>query len=95
MSRTPGTASEAERQALEVGDETVVVITEPNENKDRDPVTQIDGTTVFVRFQDRTPEFGEAVRVRIADIGTSHMVAVAVDADSTTPTDEGGEGTDE
>lgn len=69
-----------DRQDLQVGDETVVVITDPNEGQDRDAMTQIDGIATFVRFKgDYSPDFGETVRVRIADVKETTIVAVAIE----------------
>lgn len=65
---------------VERGDILTAVITDPNVDKDRDPITEIDGVTTFVRFDDGyEPEFGETVKIKIADLGDSHMVAVARD----------------
>jgi predicted RNA-binding protein with TRAM domain len=67
-------------RTLAVGDETTVVITDTNNGCDRDPVAQIDGVITFVRFPSGvTPEFGAAVRVRIADVAENNNVAVAID----------------
>lgn len=75
------------RGEIGVGDITTFVVTETNQNQDRDPVSQYAGTTVFLRYPNgMEPEFGEAVRARIADKGENHYVAVVMERG-----DEGGD----
>lgn len=62
------------------GDKLPVVITDTNDDSSKDPVTEIDGMTTFIRFENGyQPSFGEMVTVKIADIADSHIVAVATD----------------
>lgn len=71
-------ASSPRPEDLQVGDTVRVVITDPNTGGDRDPFTRIDGLATFVKFPDGyAPSFGETVRVAIADISETTIVAVA------------------
>lgn len=64
---------------IEIGETYTVVITEANKNEDRDPVTQINGKSTFVRFNEYQPDFGEEVTVRLADMTENYNIAVAID----------------
>jgi predicted RNA-binding protein with TRAM domain len=68
------------RDDIQVGDETTVVITDTNAESSRDPIAQIDGKICFVRYPDGTePEFGESVRVKVADESDGNYVAVVME----------------
>lgn len=76
---TCGTAVE---KALRRGDEMTIVVHHPNTDADRDPAGRIDNRTTYIRFEDGTPddlEFGDTVRVRIADITEHNVFAVALE----------------
>ena len=72
---------ENDEQDLQVGDETVLVVTAPNNDIDRDPVAKLDGLPCFLKFEDSyEPEFGETVTVKVADVKRgSFATAVVLD----------------
>lgn len=77
-----GDLADRDQDTLEVGDILDVVITEPNPDGDKDPMTQVDGVATFVRYPgDYQPEFGETARCRVADVGDTHIVLTAVQRD--------------
>ena len=72
---------ENDEQDLQVGDETVLVVTAPNNDIDRDPMAKLDGLPCFLKFEDSyEPEFGETVTVKVADVKRgSFATAVVLD----------------
>ena len=72
---------ENDEQDLQVGDETVLVVTAPNNDIDRDPVAKLDGLPCFLKYEDSyEPEFGETVTVKVADVKRgSFATAVVLD----------------
>lgn len=70
-----------EREPPEVGETRRTVILYPNKEDSRDPVAQISGETVFIRFPDDVdyqPDMGDEVEVKIADINKGHYIGAAV-----------------
>lgn len=62
----------------EIGDELTLVVVHDNRTTDRDPVAKINGVSCYIRLPDdaNPPEFGDAIRCRIADVEESHYLAV-------------------
>lgn len=72
----PGSAS--------IGDEFVAVVVHPNSDPDdpRDPVAKVNGKTTFIRYPNKDNDhvnFGDRVRVRLADKRSDHNLAVALE----------------
>lgn len=66
----------------EIGDEMTVVVVHPNKSGDRDPVAKVGGKSTYIRFPDKgsSPcDFGDRVRVRIADVQRNNYVAVGLE----------------
>lgn len=67
---------------VEVGDQVTVVVEDANEDDDRDPVTHIDGMATFIKSPPGMDiGFGDTLRVKISDIQSRQMVAVAARRD--------------
>lgn len=67
------------REDLAVGDETRVVVTDPNYGEDRDPFTRIGGVPTFIKCPDGfQPSLGESIHVRVADVREDVIEVVAL-----------------
>lgn len=67
------------RESLAVGDETRVVVTDPNYGEDRDPFTRIGGVPTFIKCPDDfQPTLGESIHVRVADVREDVIEVVAL-----------------
>lgn len=67
------------REDLGVGEETRVVVTDPNYGDDRDPFTRIGGTPTFIKCPDGfRPKLGESIHVRVADVREDVIEVVAL-----------------